>query len=136
FVFSSAGFWRRRAGAWGTRHWLGSLLVLGHDQTQSQRHDEAKHQRGSSFHRQDPPSAGEWGSTGVAIASSAARKTRSDRTTGPDGPPELSCSVVSRSALDGPPHSRGCATWFQRPMTGSSRFLCSKPSTPTLAGRQ
>ncbi len=33
-------------------------------------------------------------------------------------------------------HSRGWATWFQRPMIGSSRFLCSKPSTPTLAGRQ
>ena len=33
-------------------------------------------------------------------------------------------------------HSRGRTMWFQRPMIGSSRFLCSKPSTPTLAGRQ
>ena len=26
--------------------------------------------------------------------------------------------------------------WFHKPMIGSSGFLCSKPSTPTLAGRQ
>ncbi len=33
-------------------------------------------------------------------------------------------------------YSRGWATWFQTLIIGSSRLLCSKASTPTLAGRQ
>ena len=66
------------------------------------------------------------------------------------GPIESFVGVHGRKPLFGDPtssgprcahaigstHPLGWATWFQRPMIGSSRFLCSKARTPTLAGRQ
>ena len=53
---------------------------------------------------------------------------------GPVGaPPAIRAPSFAACISPGPPP---VITWFQRPMIGSSRFLCSKPSTPTLAGRQ